>query len=178
MPVINRVPYRNVVLTGHMGVGKTAIGRAIAQELAVDFYDVENELELKEGLSTEKIRETFGESRLRTLESKYIDELLLVRGSVIAVNGPALIDSENLDKLRQTGPVLCLTAALNEVLRRLHVARGANFHSPATRSVAIARLKRERRILEMDIPQLDTTGLSVDEVTERTIHFWRQFADT
>lgn len=178
MPVINRIPYRNFILTGHMGVGKTAIGRRIAQSLEIDFYDVENEIELQENQSAESIRETFGEARLRTLETRYIRELALVRRSIIAVNGSTVLDPTNLDALRATGPILCLTAALNEVLRRLHVAQGASFHNPATRSIAMGRLKRERKILDLDIPQLDTTGLTVEKATERSIQFWLQHADS
>lgn len=178
MPVLNRIPYRNLVLTGHMGAGKTTIGRAIATKLEVELYDVDNEIELQEKQSLESIRELFGESRIRTLENAYIRELVLVRSSVIVVNGPTLLEAANLDILRNLGPILCLTAALNEVLRRLHVARGANFHNPAVRSVALGKLKRERRVLELDLPQLDTTALPADEVAERAIQFWMQQSDT
>jgi shikimate kinase len=177
MPVLNRVPYRNLILTGHMGAGKTAVGNAIARSLTVDFYDVDNEIEIQEKQSLDEIRELFGEARIRALESNYIRELKLVRSSVIAVNGPTLLDINNLQTLQETGPTLCLTAALNEVLRRLHVALGANFHSPDARSVALGRLKRERRVLEIDLPQLDTTGLSIEEVAERATQFWMQHAD-
>jgi shikimate kinase len=178
MPVINRVPHRNLILTGHMGVGKTAVARTIARQLDVEYYDLETEIEQREGQSAETIRELFGEARLRTLESQMVKELTLVRSAVIAVNGPTLLDAANLDMLHATGPVLCLTATLDEVLRRLHVARGANFHSPDVRSVALGRLKRERKILEIDLPHLDTTGLSVKIVAERAIQFWMQQSDT
>lgn len=178
MPVLNRVPYRNLTLTGHMGVGKTAVARAIAEQLEIDYYDVENEIALQEGQSAAEIRELFGEARLRTLEAEIVSNLGLVRGAVIAVSGATLLDTTNLETLRGTGPVLCLTAALDEVLRRMHVASGANFHSPDVRSVALGRLKREWRILEVDLPQLDTTSLSVEEAAQRAIQFWRQQADT
>lgn len=177
MPVINRIPYRNLVLTGYMGVGKTTIARAIAKKLDVEFFDTENEIELREGQSTENIRSLFGEARLRNLEAEIVREVVLVRSTVITVNGPLLLDSANLERLQQTGPVLCLTAALNEVLRRLHLAQGARFHSPDARAVALGRLKREMRVLELALPQLDTTGLSVESVTERTIQFWMEQAD-
>ncbi len=177
MPVINRIPYRNLVLTGYMGVGKTAVGRTIAQQLDVPFHDIENEIELREGQSAENIRSLFGESRLRTLETDLIRELVLVRGAVIAVNGPTLLETTNHDRLQATGPILCLTAALNEVLRRLHVAQGARFHNPDARAVALGRLKREMKVLDLELPELDTTGLQVETVTDRAIQFWMEHAD-
>ena len=177
MPVINRIPHRNLVITGYMGVGKTAVGRHITKELDVTFYDIENEIELREQESAENIRSLYGEARLRTLEAELINELALVRGSVVAVNGPTLLDATNLEKLRRTGPVLCLTAALNEVLRRLHVAQGARFHSPDVRAVSLGKLKREIKVLDLELPQLDTTGLSVEAVSKQAIQFWMEQAD-
>jgi shikimate kinase len=177
MPVINRVPYRNLILTGHMGVGKSAVGRAITEQLAIPFYDLENEIELREGQSAESIRSLFGEARLRTLEAELVSELAVVRSSVICVNGPTLLQRANLEKLQSTGPVLCLTAALNEILRRLHVVQGARFHNPETRSLAISRLKRERAVLELSLPHLDTTGLTVEIVADRAAQFWMEQAD-
>lgn len=178
MPVINRNPYQNLILTGYMGVGKTAVGRAIARQLDVDFYDLENEIQLREGMSAENIRSLLGESRLRNIEAELIRELSLVRRSIIAVSGPPLLDVNNQERLRATGPVLCLTAALNEVLRRLHVAQGARFHTPDARAVVLGRLKREMTVLSLQLPQLDTTGLSVETVTQRAIDFWMAQADT
>lgn len=178
MPVINRTPYQNLILTGYMGVGKTAIGRAIARDLEIEFYDLENEIQLREGMSADAIRSLLGESRLRTVEADLIRELALVRRAVIAISGPALLDSTNAERLRSTGPILCLTAALNEVLRRLHVAQGARFHTPDARAVVLGRLKREMTVLALDYPQLDTTGLSIETVTQRAIDFWMSKAET
>lgn len=178
MPVINRIPYQNLVLTGYMGVGKTAVGRTIARELEVEFYDLENEIQMRESMSAENIRSLLGEARLRTVEAELIRELALVRRAVLAVSGPSLLDINNAERLRATGPILCLTAALNEVLRRLHVAQGARFHTPDARAVVLGRLKREMTILQLDYPQLDTTGLNVETVTKRAIDFWMAQAET
>ena len=61
-------PYQNLILTGPMGVGKTATGRAVAQQLKAQFFDLENEILSREKRSTEQIRTLFGEARLKALE--------------------------------------------------------------------------------------------------------------
>ncbi len=68
--------------------------------------------------------------------------------------------------------VLCLTCALNEILRRIYVARGAWFHNPANRGVMLSRLKRELRITTLDLPQLDTSQLTVLEAADAVREFW------
>jgi shikimate kinase len=176
MTLFDAAPYQNLTLTGAMGVGKTSIGRRVAQQLGAEFHDLENEILMREGQSADEIRELFGEARLKALEAEMIRELSLRRHAVIAVGGAAMLPEINRSRLAETGPVLCLTCALNEILRRLHVARGAWFHNPANRSILFSRLKRELGVAELDLPQLDTTQLSSDETTAAVIAFWFEHA--
>ncbi|MBN1565794.1 MAG: AAA family ATPase [Anaerolineae bacterium] len=176
MTLFDSAPYQTLTLTGAMGVGKTSIGRRVAQKLGAEFYDLENEILTREGQSAADIRELFGEARLKALETDMIRELALRRHAVIAVGGAAMLPEVNRARLAETGPILCLTCALNEILRRLHVARGAWFHNPVNRGILFSRLKRELGVTELELPQLDTTQLSSDETTAAVIEFWFEHA--
>jgi shikimate kinase len=170
--VFDSAPYQNLTLTGPMGVGKTAIGRAIARQLKAQFFDLENEILNREGQSAEQIRELFGEARLKTLEAETIRDLSLYRHTIMVVGGAAMLNEVNRARLLEAGPILCLTCTLNEILRRLHGARGAWFHNPANRGVILSRLKREMGVTRLDLPKLDTSQLSVEETTAAVIEFW------
>jgi shikimate kinase len=176
MTIFAGAPYQNLTLTGSMGVGKTAVGRAVAQRLGAEFYDLENEILSREGQSPEQIRELLGEARVKTLEDEMIRELSLRRHAVIAINGPALLRAENRARLTESGPILHMTCALNEVLRRLHAGRGAWFHNPAHRGLLLSRLKRELAVGALDLPQLDTTQLGIDEAVDAVVRFWLSHA--
>ena len=65
---------------------------------------------------------------------------------------------------------------LNEILRRIYAARGAWFHNPANRGIMLSRLKRDLRVQRLDLPQLDTTRLSVEEAAAAVIAFWIEHA--
>ena len=171
-------PYRNLILTGTFGVGKTVIGQAVAQKTnASSFIDLETSLYHREGYTPEQIRKTFGIARLRSLENELIQESTLRRSTVIAVRGNTLLEPTNFEKLAETGAILCLTAALGEILRRLHVTRGGWFHDLGNRAELLVKLKRERQVLQLDIPKMDTTSLTVEEVTQKTIDFWVSESD-
>lgn len=172
MTLFESAPYQNLTLTGPMGVGKTTVGRAVAQRLHAEFYDLENEILAREGQSASEIRELFGEARLRALEATTLRDLSLRRHAVIVVGGPALLDEANRTRLAGSGPILCLTCSLDEILRRVHMARGAWFHNPGNRGVLLSRLKREQRITLLDLPKLDTSRLSTDETINKVITFW------
>jgi shikimate kinase len=174
--VFETAPYQNLTLTGPMGVGKSTVGRAVAQRLGAPFFDLENEILAREGQSAEEIRELFGEARLKTLEAETIRDLTLQRHAVIVVSGPAILDDLNRARLAEAGPILCLTCRLDEILRRMHVARGAWFHNPANRGILLSRLKREMRVTALDLPQLDTSHLSLEDAIAAVIAFWLEHA--
>jgi shikimate kinase len=60
--------YKNLVLTGFLGVGKSTIGLHLVKRLGVEFLDIDDEIELREQMSIAKLRELYGDSRLRSLE--------------------------------------------------------------------------------------------------------------
>ncbi|MEP7285064.1 MAG: shikimate kinase [Chloroflexota bacterium] len=168
-------PYHNLILTGHIGVGRVTIGRLIAKQMGIAFIDLDTELQLREGMTGDEIRALFGEARVRALEDELCRELSLRRGAVLSVGGPTLLEEKNRTRLMNSGPMLILTCALNEILRRLYATQGARFHDPKIRSAALYQIRRERQIEQLAaVPTLDTTVLSVEQVAEHAIRFWKE----
>lgn len=166
-------PYHNLILTGYMGVGKINVGRLIAKQIGVAFIDLESEIQTREGTSADEIRQLFGEARIRMLEDTLCREVALHRGAVLSVSGSTLLDQANRERLLNSGPVLVLTCALNEILRRLYASQGARFHDPKVRSAALNLVRREQQIHQLgDLPTLDTTRLSIEQIAEHAITFW------
>src|SRR5215470_7044369 len=110
----SNAPYHNLILTGYMGVGKTQVGRLIARQLGVVFIDLDTEIQMRENMSTDEIRQLFGESRLRTLERDLCREISLRRSSVLSVDGVTLLDEGTRERLSSGGSILVLTCALGE----------------------------------------------------------------
>jgi len=167
------LPYKNLVLTGALGVGKTTIGRQIVRELGVDFFDVDEEIELRELMSISKIRELYGDSRLKSLERDMCSRAALMRRAVVVVPGAALLDARNFEALTDTGMVVVLTCELGEALRRLHLASDQHYRDPTIRRRMLSRLRREREVVfDSRLLQLNTTHLTVEEEGKLLIRFW------
>jgi len=163
----------NIVLTGFMGTGKSVIGREVARRLDCKFVDMDEEIEARAGKSIPAIFTQDGEAVFREMESALCLELSgeghpePVEGVVIATGGGALVTPANRALMMQSGTVICLSCSTDEILQRLEVT--ANSDRPlldvANPRAEVERLLEIRRRAYETIPwQIDTTGLSVEEV--------------
>lgn len=85
---------RPIILVGLMGVGKSTIGRRLAQRLQIPFVDADHEIERAAGLSIPEIFERFGEGHFRDGERRVIARLIDGQPKVIATGGGAFMNPE------------------------------------------------------------------------------------
>jgi shikimate kinase len=164
---------QNLILTGYIGPGQLAVARQVAERLRMPFVDFELLLEDRAGLPGEELRLRFGEARLKTLESDLVTEVALYRGTVIHISGKILL--AHYVRLSETGPLICMVARLDSVLRRLHLALGARYHDPHEREMALGTLRREWAIrAKPGVTEIDTSYLSDEQMIEAVAACWRE----
>jgi shikimate kinase len=108
----------SLFLTGPMGAGKSTIGRQLARQLGMPFYDSDHEIESRTGVDIPLIFELEGEAGFRKREAAIIDELTALPDIVLATGGGAILDPQNREHLKSRGRVVYLHATVNQQLRR------------------------------------------------------------
>lgn len=98
----------NIVLVGMPGSGKTSVGKAVAGRLGRDFFDIDEEITRRAGMSIPDIFSKSGEAAFRELESSVISEFGKRNGGVIATGGGAVLREANYAPLRQNGCIIWL----------------------------------------------------------------------
>jgi shikimate kinase/3-dehydroquinate synthase len=160
----------NIIVTGFMGVGKTAVGEGVARRLGRSFVDMDAEIETRAGKSIPRIFAEDGEAAFRRMESALCEELSAQQGLVIATGGGALVDPTNRARMIESGTVVCLTCDVDEILRRVSDNSDRPLLDVADPCAEIERLLEARREAYAAIPwQIDTTELSVEEVAAQVI---------
>ncbi|AEB12279.1 Shikimate kinase [Marinithermus hydrothermalis DSM 14884] len=108
-----------VALTGFMGVGKTRIGRELAQELMLHFIDLDRYIERETGLSIPDIFRYLGEATFRRLEAEAVAEVASKPYLVVALGGGTFVNPENRRILLARGPVVALWASPETIYERV-----------------------------------------------------------
>lgn len=160
----------NIVITGFMGTGKSKVGLEVARRLGWEFVDTDTLIEQRVGMTIPEIFAQRGEGFFRQQERQLCQELAKRQGLVIATGGGALIPEENRQALGTSGLLVCLTCDVREILQRLVQVEDRPLLDAADRRERIETLLAERREAYRRTPhQIDTTGLTVEEVAERVI---------
>lgn len=138
---------KNVVLVGFMGTGKSVVGKILAEKMERKFVDLDEEIVKDVGMTINDIFEYYGEDHFRDLESKKIEGLSSKDNLVIATGGGALIREENVERLREKGVLICLTASAKEILRRVENQTHRPLLNVEDKVAEIERRLKERQII-------------------------------
>ena len=116
---------RNVVLIGFMGCGKSTVGRKLANALSYEFLDTDALIEEAYGKTISRMFEEDGEAFFRDAETELLKKLEQeADGMVLATGGGMPMRKENVDLLKQIGPVVFLFAETETILTRLQKDTG------------------------------------------------------
>lgn len=110
---------RPVVLTGMMGTGKSHIGKLLADALDLPFYDSDQVIEKRGGISINEIFELYGEEKFRESECKTILDLLDNRACIIATGGGALTTPDVLKGVKDKSHSIWLKTDIPTLIRRV-----------------------------------------------------------
>ena len=160
----------NVVLFGFMGAGKTVVGKEVARKLCMEFVDMDDIIEEKEGCSISEIFAEKGEKHFREVESEAARSLSRREGLVIATGGGVVLDRKNVDALQLSGAGICLTASPEVIYERVK----NESHRPLL--LTDNPLKRIRSLLRYRAPfyakvkyRIDTSDLPAESVVENIL---------
>ena len=166
----------NIILIGFRSTGKTSVGRALARRLGRAFVDADTYLQEQAGKTIAEVFDEGGEPLFRRLEREAIAQLSQRDGVVLAAGGGAVLDEENVRRLRASGVTVRLTASPGTILARLSKDEKTRTERPRLTDEEDMRREVERLLAyrepfyqrASDIT-IDTEGKSIPEVAEEVL---------
>lgn len=111
---------RNLVLVGLMGVGKSSIGRPVAQQLGIPFVDTDVEIERVSRMTITELFEAYGEEEFRMLETRVIERLLRGGPCVVSTGGGAFINESTRQHVKRDSLSVWLKADVDVLWDRVN----------------------------------------------------------
>ena len=152
-----------------MGAGKSAVGKALARSMRLDFVDSDHYIEARTGVDIGFIFEKEGEAGFRRREADAIDTLSRRDDIVLATGGGAVVTPENRRRLGRRGTVVYLLATPEQQFERVrHSTHRPLLDRPDPRATLEA-LFAERDPLYRSIADIviETDGSRVADVARR-----------
>jgi shikimate kinase len=159
--------FKNIILTGIPGVGKTSVGKQLARDLGYAFVDTDLLIETDQRMDIPSIFSKQGEPFFRDVEARIIRQVLENENQVISTGGGAVIRDENRSAFKKSSMVICLMADPEIIYERIK----HETHRPLLRTQDPKRTikelleSREKFYRQADLI-IDTSEKSVDEAVK------------
>ena len=108
----------NIFIVGPMGSGKSTVGKIISDELFLNFFDTDEEIENRTGASIDWIFDLEGEEGFRKRESGVLEEMVQKNSVVLSTGGGIILSENNRELLSSRGTVFYLATPISVQVER------------------------------------------------------------
>ena len=178
LPIKNIID-RPITLIGIMGAGKTTLGKRLARQLNLEFFDSDIEIEDFAGCTIKTIFERQGEQAFRKIEQKVLAQLLSGSNRVIATGGGAFINPDTRLLIKEKTISIWLKTSLNLAMSRVE----GRDKRPLLNNVDIRKKldqiinQRNPIYAEADIT-IDSENIPHDQMLNRLLYALAEYSGT
>ena len=117
---LRRLKKNNISIIGHMGSGKSVVGKMLSKKFDFRHFDTDNEITNFTNKSINQIfNEKNGENKFRLVEKEISLKLINKKNIVISLGGGSILDKTVRKELAKKSVTLFLDVDLNELEKRL-----------------------------------------------------------
>jgi shikimate kinase len=108
----------NITLIGMSGVGKSRIGKLLAEKLGYSFSDIDKVMEQEYGKKVQEIINSLGDAKFLEAEEKTVLSITKPHNTVFAPGGSVIYSDKAMKHLKSIGKIIFLNAPLEQIRRR------------------------------------------------------------
>ena len=166
---------KNLVLTGMMGVGKSTVGKNLAQKLSYNFVDIDRTIESKEGSTINLIFKNKSESYFRKLENEISLEKLKKKNTVVSLGGGAFLNKSIRREVKNTSVSFWLDVDVSELIKRLKKTKKRPLLYNKNLNVTVNKiyLERKKTYSEADY-RIKCNFLGPDKIVDKILKLYEK----
>lgn len=112
-----------IIIIGYMGAGKTTVGKALARELGLTFYDLDWYIEGRMRKTVPQIFAEKGEEGFRKIENAMLHEVAEFEDIVLSCGGGTPCFFDNMEYLNWQGDTVYLKATPDVLYKHLKMGK-------------------------------------------------------
>ena len=112
-----------ILIIGYMGAGKTTVGKALAKETGMQFYDLDWYIESRMRRTVAQIFAERGEEGFRRIEHNMLHEVAEFENVIVSCGGGTPCFFDNIDYMNGNGEVVYLKATPDVLCRHLMMGK-------------------------------------------------------
>ena len=161
-----------LIIIGPMASGKSVVGKKLSKRLDIDFYDTDEEIVKKTGVTISHIFDIEGEDKFRSREMNIFSDLIKKDDCVISTGGGIVLKEENRELLKK-GTVLYLKTSIQTQLERTMndkerpLLRGKENKEVTLRRMAKFRNPLYEKSSNFIIEETDNSNQTVDNIIKQ-----------
>ncbi|NQU03036.1 MAG: shikimate kinase [Syntrophaceae bacterium] len=171
---------KNIILIGYRCTGKTSVGKKLSERLGLPFFDTDDLIVERAGMSIREIVEKGGWDLFRKKEKEAIKGLSSMQESIIATGGGVFDDHENREYLKRNSLFVWLTAGVKTIMERMLADQNSGSRRPSlshndleTETSMILK-KRESAYRELADFTIDTSERNIDLIADEICNFLKK----
>ncbi len=158
-----------------MGVGKSTVGKNLAEKLSYNFVDIDRTIESQEGSTINLIFKNKSESYFRKLENEISLEKLRKKNTVISLGGGAFLNKSIRREVKNTSVSFWLDVDVSEIVKRLKKTkkRPLLYNKNLNATVNKIYLERKKTYSEADY-RIKCNFLGPDKIVDKILKLYEK----
>ena len=158
-----------------MGVGKSTVGKNLAQKLSYNFVDIDRTIESREGSTINLIFKNKSESYFRKLENEISLEKLKKKNTVISLGGGAFLNKFIRREIKNTSVSFWLDVDVSELIKRLKKTKKRPLLYNKNLNVTVNKiyLERKKTYSEADF-RIKCNFLGPDKIVDKILKLYEK----
>ena len=161
----------NIFIVGPMGSGKSTVGKILSDELFLNFFDTDEEIESRTGASIDWIFDLEGEEGFRKRESSILQEMVEKNSIVLSTGGGIILSNLNRELLSSRGTVFYLSTPISIQVERTSKDKNRPLLKNGDPEEILSKLHEVRKTLYEEVSDhiIETENKSSQEVAAEII---------
>ena len=161
-----------LIIIGPMASGKSVVGKKLSKRMGLNFFDTDEQIEQKAGVTISWIFDVEGEEKFRDRESEILNTIIKEDNCIISTGGGIVLREENRALLKKGTGIYLKTSIQSQLERTMNdkgrpLLQNIDDKEEALREIAKLRNPIYESCSEITIEETNGPNETVDKIVEK-----------